>query len=48
MGVAARIRAEQRYSLTAMVDAYEDLYDQLVHEPVGGRPAARQRDASDT
>ena len=39
MRAAARIRAEQRYSLTLMVDAYEDLYDRLVHEVVARRPA---------
>jgi glycosyltransferase involved in cell wall biosynthesis len=40
MGAAARIRVEQRYSLASMVDAYEDLYDQLVREPVSRRPTA--------
>ena len=35
MGAAARIRVEQRYSLASMVDAYEDLYDRLVHDAVG-------------
>ena len=29
MGSAGRIRAESRYSLPSVVDAYEDLYDQL-------------------
>ena len=31
MGRAARIRVEQRYSVAPMVDAYEDLYERLVH-----------------
>jgi glycosyltransferase involved in cell wall biosynthesis len=36
MGAAARIRVEQRYSLVSMVDAYEDLYDQILGAPGGG------------
>ena len=34
MGLAARIRVEQRYSLDLMVDAYDDLYGQLDGELV--------------
>jgi glycosyltransferase involved in cell wall biosynthesis len=39
MGKAARIRVEQRYSVDAMADAYEDLYERLAHTPTGRRPA---------
>ncbi len=42
MGAAARIRAEQRYGVASMVNAYEDLYERLAHDRVGGRPAAQQ------
>ncbi len=39
MGAAGRISVEQRFGIASVVDAYEELYDQLVREGVGGVPA---------